>query len=51
VVVIDRAEASRDLLQGLGYDIEWHEYLMPHSVCAEELDDISQWLKRVLTTA
>jgi phospholipase/carboxylesterase len=48
VVVIDRAEASRDLLHGLGYDIEWHEYLMPHSVCAEELDDISQWLKRVL---
>ncbi len=51
VVVIDRAEASRDLLKGLGYDIEWHEYLMPHSVCAEELDDISQWLKRVLATA
>ncbi len=51
VVVIDRAEASRDLLKGLGYDIEWHEYPMPHSVCAEELDDISQWLKRVLATA
>jgi phospholipase/carboxylesterase len=49
VVVIERAEASRDRLQALGYDIEWHEYLMPHSVCAEEIDDISTWLKRVLS--
>lgn len=48
VVTINRAEASRDLLKDLGYDIEWHEYLMPHSVCAEEIDDISAWLKRVL---
>ncbi len=48
VVVIDRAEASRDRLKALGYDIEWHEYLMPHSVCAEEIDDISGWLKRIL---
>lgn len=50
VVVINRAEASRDLMKELGYDVEWHEYLMPHSVCAEEIDDISGWLKRVLTT-
>ncbi len=51
VVVIDRAEASRDLLKELGYDVEWHEYLMPHSVCAEEIDDISGWLKQVLAQA
>ncbi len=48
VVTIDRAENSRDLLKELGYAIEWHEYLMPHSVCAEEIDDIGPWLKRVL---
>ena len=51
VVVIDRAEKSRDLLKELGYDVEWHEYLMPHSVCAEEIDDISQWLRKVLKPA
>ncbi len=51
VVTINRAEASRDLLNELGYDVEWHEYLMPHSVCAEEIDDIGAWLKRVLITA
>jgi len=48
VVTIDRAENSRDVLKELGYAIEWHEYLMPHSVCAEEIDDIGPWLKRVL---
>ncbi len=51
VVVINRAEASRELLQQLGYDVEWHEYMMPHSVCAEEIDDISAWLQRVLKAA
>jgi phospholipase/carboxylesterase len=49
VIPIDRAEKSRDVLKSLGYQVEWHEYMMPHSVCAEEVDDISAWLKRVLT--
>jgi len=48
IIPIDRAERSRDILQSLGYDVEWHEYRMPHSVCAEEIDDVSAWLKRVL---
>jgi phospholipase/carboxylesterase len=48
VVTIDRAENSRDFLQKLGYNIEWHEYLMQHSVCEEEIDDISHWLQRLL---
>lgn len=49
VIAIQRAEQSRDLLMELGYPVEWHEYMMPHSVCAEEIDDISHWLYRVLT--
>ena len=48
VVLINRAEASRDLLQQLGYHVEWHEYMMQHSVCAEEEDDISRWLQQTL---
>lgn len=51
VVQIGRAEATRELLTSLGYAIEWHEYLMPHSVCEEEIDDIGDWLRRVLGTA
>jgi phospholipase/carboxylesterase len=49
VIPIDRAEKSRDILQSLGYNVEWHAYNMPHSVCAEEIDDVSAWLKRILT--
>jgi phospholipase/carboxylesterase len=48
VIPIDRAEKSRDVLQALGHPVEWHEYMMQHSVCPEEIDDISAWLKRVL---
>lgn len=50
VVQISRAEASRDLLQELGHPVEWHEYMMPHSVCEEEIDDIGAWLRDLLTT-
>ncbi|SDY87077.1 phospholipase/carboxylesterase [Collimonas sp. OK242] len=48
VVLVDRAEKSRDFLKQLGYQVEWHEYMMQHSVCAEEVADIGNWLRRVL---
>jgi phospholipase/carboxylesterase len=37
--------ASRDLLQSLGYAVEWKTYPMEHSVCMEEVLDISKWLQ------
>ena len=48
VIPLARAEQSRGLLQSLGYNVEWREYPMPHSVCPEEVGDISAWLGRVL---
>lgn len=48
VVPFMRAEASRDALIELGYDVEWHSYPMPHAVCAEEVATISAFLKKVL---
>ncbi len=48
MVPIERAEASRDALQAMGYTVQWHAYPMPHSVCPEEIDDISDWLVKVL---
>ncbi len=48
VIPIDRARASREALVGMGHAVEWHEYAMPHSVCAEEIDDLNRWLLRVL---
>ena len=35
---------SKELLVGLGYEVEWHEYRMEHSVCQSELHDINIWL-------
>jgi phospholipase/carboxylesterase len=43
-----RAEAARDILTGLGFRVDWHEYPMPHSVCVEEIADVSAWLSTVL---
>ena len=49
VIPIARAEQSRDLLKALGYQVEWHEYMMQHSLCQEEVDDIGAWLKKILS--
>jgi phospholipase/carboxylesterase len=38
-------KASRDLLMGLGYKVEWQSYPMEHQVCMEEVLDISKWLQ------
>ena len=48
MIALDRATASRDALLALGYDIEWHDYAMPHSVCMDEIADLNRWLLRVL---
>jgi len=48
VVPIVRAEASREVVTALGYQVEWHAYPMQHTLCQEEVDDISKWLKKVL---
>jgi phospholipase/carboxylesterase len=48
VVTLERAEASRAKLVELGYSLQWHTYPMPHSVCAQEIDDISSFLQSVL---
>lgn len=48
MVTIDRAEASRDALRAMGYDVDWHDYPMPHSVCPQEIADLNRWLLRVL---
>ena len=48
VIPVARAHQSRDLLMALGYQVEWHEYPMQHSLCLEEVNDISAWLKKVL---
>jgi phospholipase/carboxylesterase len=48
IIPIRRAQDSMNLLKQLQYQVEWHEYPMPHSVCGEEIRDISAWLTKLL---
>jgi phospholipase/carboxylesterase len=48
MIVLSRAEASRDALAALSYKVQWHTYPMPHSVHPQEIADISKFLKSVL---
>ncbi len=38
---------SADLLIANGFNVEWHDYPIAHSVCAEEIDDMRTWLSSV----
>jgi phospholipase/carboxylesterase len=49
VVALERAESSRDALLALGHPVEWHEYLMGHAVCPLEIEELNEWLLRVLS--
>ncbi len=48
MVPFERGEQARDRLRELGYAIEWREYPMAHQVCLEEIQELGQWLGRVL---
>jgi phospholipase/carboxylesterase len=48
VVPLVMGAGSMTFLTGLGYVVEWHQYPMQHSVCAEEIRDIGAWLRKVL---
>ncbi|MFG6416354.1 alpha/beta hydrolase [Roseateles sp. DC23W] len=48
IVAPARGTAARDALRALGHDVEWHDYPMPHSVCAEEIADLNAWLLKQL---
>jgi phospholipase/carboxylesterase len=48
VVPLVLAATSKQQLLESGYAVDWHEYPMAHTVCREEIDDISRWLNLVL---
>lgn len=51
VIPLQLGEFSHKFLDQHGYRTDWHTYAMPHSVCWEEIQDISQWLQMVLKGA
>jgi phospholipase/carboxylesterase len=44
VLPIDFGKMSAQQLKNHGYSITWQEYNMGHSVCSQEIHDLSQWL-------
>jgi phospholipase/carboxylesterase len=46
IVPLALAKSSRDMLAQQSYQVEWREYLMPHSVCADEIEVIAVWLQK-----
>ncbi len=48
VVPIHSGKTSKTLMEGLGYNILWKEYPMEHSVCGQEIGDISYWLQSII---
>jgi phospholipase/carboxylesterase len=47
VVPFEAGRQSALRVRELGATVDWHEYPMGHSVCAEEIEDIREWLLRV----
>lgn len=48
VVPYALGEESRRMLESAGCKVEWHDYPMPHSLCAEEVGDLKRFLARLL---
>lgn len=46
VIPIGLARRSVEILGDFGIDVDWSEYSMGHEVCREQIDDLSEWLRR-----
>lgn len=51
VVAIETAKNAFDALEALEYHVKWHDYLMEHSVCIEEIQHIAQFINGIFQQA
>jgi phospholipase/carboxylesterase len=49
VVAIESGKAVFHALNDLEYKVEWHDYLLEHSVCIEEIGHISTFINGILS--
>jgi phospholipase/carboxylesterase len=47
VVDVESGKAACNALDSMGYHVEWHDYLMEHSLCAEEIEHISAFMNSI----
>ncbi len=48
VVPYKLATLARQQLKNWGYRVKWFEYPMPHSVCLEEIQEVSTWIQKII---
>jgi len=46
VVPFAAGQQAAATLHGFGLDVEWHAYPMAHQVCAQQIEDLGNWLGR-----
>ena len=51
VVPFAAGEQSAAWMRGHGFDVEFHRYPIPHSVCLEEIRDLGDWMSRRIAAA
>jgi phospholipase/carboxylesterase len=49
IIPVQLADSTNTRLQQLGYVTQFKTYPMEHSVCVEEIDDISSWINSTFT--
>lgn len=49
VVAIESGKAAFDGLKAMNYNVEWHDYLMEHAVCGEEIGHIGVFIDSIFT--
>ena len=47
VVAIESGKAVFNALNDFGYHVEWHDYVMEHSVCMEEIGHLSGFINSI----
>ena len=47
VVPVESGKAAFDALKAMNYNIEWHDYLMEHSLCNEEIAHLSAFMNSI----
>lgn len=47
ILPLELGQISAEILKKAGYQVQFHTYQMPHSVCKEEIQAISDWLKKI----
>ncbi|HST44054.1 MAG TPA: alpha/beta hydrolase [Luteimonas sp.] len=46
VVPYTAGERSAAALRSMGFAVDWRAYAMPHTVCADEVDDLRRWMSK-----